>query len=51
MIFFVAVLLGLILLTILIQLITKMKIVGGNELGIVSGKGSEKASGLGISHC
>lgn len=42
MIIFVAVLLGLIILTILIQLITKMKIVGGNELGIVSGKGSEK---------
>ena len=42
MILFVVVLLGLILVTILIQLITKMKIVGGNELGIVSGKGSEK---------
>ena len=42
MILFVTVLLGLILFTIFIQLITKMKIVGGNELGIVSGSGSEK---------
>ena len=42
MIVFVAALLGLILITILFQLITKMKVVGGNELGITSGGGSEK---------
>ena len=42
MILFVAVLFGLIVITILVQLITKMKIVGGNELGIVSGKGYAK---------
>ncbi len=39
MITFVAALLGLILITIVFQVVTKMKIVGGNELGIVSGKG------------
>ena len=42
MIVFVITLLGLLFLTIIIQLLTKMKIVGGNELGIVSGKGSKK---------
>lgn len=42
MIAFVTALLGLILLTVVIQVITKMKIVGGNELGIVSGKGTGK---------
>jgi len=42
MILFVATLLGLTLIAILIQLITKMKIVGGNELGVVSGKGGKK---------
>ncbi len=42
MILFVATLLGLTLIAILIQLITKMKIVGGNELGVVSGKGGNK---------
>ena len=42
MILFVSVLVGLIVITIIIQLITKMKIVGGNELGIVSGRGSAK---------
>ena len=42
MILFVIVLLGLIIIAVFIQLITKMKIVGGNELGVVSGKGSQK---------
>ena len=42
MIVFVVTLLGLIIVTVIIQLLTKMKIVGGNELGIVSGKGSAK---------
>ncbi|MAG13270.1 MAG: hypothetical protein CMN78_01605 [Spirochaetales bacterium] len=42
MILFITVLLGLIIFAVLLQLITKMKIVGGNELGVVSGKGSEK---------
>jgi flotillin len=42
MILFVSVFFGLIILAIIIQLITKMKIVGGNELGIVSGRGSAK---------
>ena len=39
---FVAVLGGLVGVTILIQLITNMKIVGGNELGVVTGSGGEK---------
>ncbi|MFP4364965.1 MAG: SPFH domain-containing protein [Spirochaetia bacterium] len=39
MLYFLITLFGLIILTIIYQLITKMKIVGGNELGIVSGKG------------
>jgi uncharacterized membrane protein YqiK len=38
---FAAVLLGLIFLTLIVQLITKMKIVGANELAIVAGKGPE----------
>jgi len=42
MIIFVITLIGLLTITIIIQLLTKMKIVGGNELGIVSGKGSNK---------
>jgi flotillin len=42
MILFLITLFGLIGITIIIQLITKMRIVGGNELGIVSGKGSRK---------
>ena len=42
MILFVSVFFGLIILAIIVQLITKMKIVGGNELGIVSGRGSAK---------
>ena len=42
MIIFVATLLGLTTIAILIQLITKMRIVGGNELGVVSGKGGKK---------
>lgn len=42
MIIFVITLIGLLAITIIIQLLTKMKIVGGNELGIVSGKGSNK---------
>ena len=39
---FVITLLGLTGIAILIQLITKMRIVGGNELGVVSGKGGTK---------
>ncbi|MFW6211726.1 MAG: SPFH domain-containing protein [Spirochaetota bacterium] len=42
MVAFVATLIGVTLIAILIQLITKMRIVGGNELGIVSGKGGVK---------
>lgn len=42
MMLFIVTLLGLTILAILIQLITKMRIVGGNELGVVSGKGGEK---------
>ncbi|TFH06016.1 MAG: hypothetical protein E4H09_01030, partial [Spirochaetales bacterium] len=42
MILLVTTLLGLTLIAIVIQLITKMKIVGGNELGVVSGKGGKK---------
>lgn len=49
MIFFVAVLGGLVVLAVVAQLITNMKIVGGNELGIVSGaeggKGFRSMSG------
>jgi hypothetical protein len=39
---FVAALAGLIVITIFIQLITNMKIIGGNELGIVSGTNGKK---------
>ena len=39
---FVITLLGLTGVTILIQLITRTRIVGGNELGVVSGKGGKK---------
>jgi len=39
---FVVVLLGLLAITIIFQIVTKMKIVGGNELGIVSGRASAK---------
>lgn len=42
MILFVATLLGLIFLTLLIQLITRMKIIGGNKLGVISGKGGKE---------
>jgi len=42
MIIFASSLIGLIVITIIIQLITNMRIVGGNELGIVSGKGGKK---------
>lgn len=42
MIAFVAALGGLVAITILIQLITNMKIVGGNELGVVTGSGGAK---------
>jgi uncharacterized membrane protein YqiK len=42
MIIFAAVLGGLVAITILIQLITNMKIVGGNELGVVTGSGKPK---------
>jgi regulator of protease activity HflC (stomatin/prohibitin superfamily) len=39
---FIGALAGLLLLTIIIQLITNMKIIGGNELGIVSGTNGKK---------
>jgi hypothetical protein len=42
MIIFAAVLGGLVGITILIQLLTNMKIVGGNELGVVTGSGKPK---------
>ena len=42
MIVFAFVLGGLIGITIIIQLITNMKIVGGNELGVVTGAGKQK---------
>lgn len=42
MIAFIAALGILVGVTVLIQLITNMKIVGGNELGVVSGSGGEK---------
>jgi flotillin len=42
MIIFASSLIGLIVITIIIQLVTNMRIVGGNELGIVSGKGGKK---------
>lgn len=42
MIAFIAVLGGLVAITILIQLITNMKIVGGNELGVITGSGGQK---------
>jgi flotillin len=38
---FAGVLLGLIVVTLIVQLVTKMKIVGASELAIVSGKGPE----------
>ncbi len=38
---FLTVLVGLIIITLFIQIITKMKIVGGNELGVVSGQGGK----------
>jgi uncharacterized membrane protein YqiK len=42
MIIFAAVLGGLVGITIIIQLVTNMKIVGGNELGVVTGSGRPK---------
>lgn len=42
MIAFVIALGGLVAITVLIQLLTNMKIVGGNELGIVTGSGGDK---------
>jgi flotillin len=42
MIAFIAVLGGLVAITIIVQLLTNMKIVGGNELGVVSGSGGAK---------
>ncbi|MDR2500839.1 MAG: hypothetical protein LBD37_07160 [Treponema sp.] len=42
MMFFVLALGGLAALSILIQLLTNMKIVGGNELGVISGAGKPK---------
>ncbi|MBN2875649.1 MAG: hypothetical protein JXM71_11185, partial [Spirochaetales bacterium] len=42
MIAFIAVLGGLVGFTVLIQVITNMKLVGGNELGIVTGSGGAK---------
>jgi regulator of protease activity HflC (stomatin/prohibitin superfamily) len=42
MIAFVAVLGALVGVTVLVQLLTNMKIVGGNELGVVTGSGGDK---------
>jgi hypothetical protein len=42
MIAFIAALGGLVAITVLIQLLTNMKIVGGNELGVVTGSGGDK---------
>ncbi|MFW6366281.1 MAG: SPFH domain-containing protein [Spirochaetota bacterium] len=42
MIIFVSVLLGFIIVTLLIQAVSNMKIVGGNELGIISGVSGKK---------
>lgn len=42
MIIFASVLGGLVAVTVLIQLMTNMKIVGGNELGVVTGSGKTK---------
>lgn len=42
MLLFIGTLLGLSIIAILWQVITKMRIVGGNELGVVSGKGGAK---------
>lgn len=42
MIIFISVLGGLVAVTIFIQLLTNMKIVGGNELGVVTGSGGSK---------
>lgn len=42
MIAFVAVLGALVGVTVLVQLLTNMKIVGGNELGVVTGSGGQK---------
>ncbi|GHU10254.1 hypothetical protein FACS1894151_09450 [Spirochaetia bacterium] len=46
MIIFALVLGGLAALTIIIQIITNMKIVGGNELGVVTGSGKPDKQGL-----
>ncbi|GHT80448.1 hypothetical protein FACS1894130_11660 [Spirochaetia bacterium] len=46
MIVFAAVLGGLVAITIIIQLLTNMKIVGGNELGVVTGSGKHDKQGL-----
>jgi hypothetical protein len=46
MITFVAVLFILIFLTLLAQLVTKMKIIGANELAVVAGKGREGVTSL-----
>jgi uncharacterized membrane protein YqiK len=43
---FVAVLITLILLTLFFQLITKMKIIGANELAVIAGKGLEGFASL-----
>ena len=42
MIVFVSVFFGLIIITLLIQVISNMRIVGGNELGIISGVAGKK---------
>ncbi|ASB49082.1 SPFH domain-containing protein [Alkalitalea saponilacus] len=42
MIVFVSVLLGLIIVTLLVQVVSNMRIVGGNELGIISGVSGKK---------
>ena len=39
---FIGVILGLVTITVIIQLITNMKIVGGNQLGIKSGVSGHK---------
>jgi flotillin len=42
MIFFLIAFFGLILFVFIVQIISKMKIIGGNELGIISGKSNKK---------
>lgn len=42
----IIVFIGLLLLTLFIQIISKMKVVGGNELGIIAGRGGKKGVSL-----